>query len=658
MTDRKRIARPAVLVGSAAVLGVAWWLLHASPRGDDEAAQRPGAPQSRPIAAPVAPSDAPERGAPDVDPIPSRVAATPDIENASTDTGDAPRRGVVVDIATGEPIPYCHVVAGEQSADVDHDGRFTFPAPLSSGVGNLSFHDRFQGTHIRDVGVDRLEPDGDRWIARIAIGPTFRVRILGADGEDPSKWRARLVELLAEGGESAGSWIRVRDVDPPFLRYDNPWEPNTDGSRFRVDVMHAEGTRRGRSATLRSAIGVYPEIVDVVADQVLCSITGRVIDTDGNPRDHADVTAVPLLGAGDARGAGDEAWRHARSGDDGRFTIGGIVPGVYRVTVRPRRGETPVTRNVSVTGGRQDIGDFRVPSQVGAGMIEGRLVSRRGERFDGQLIVRLRAVDGRPFELLDVTSPPRILFGSFEFQPSDRDANAGHVFEFNEVPRGDYKLSVISRDGYRWTPATARVRPPDDKVVFTREDEIPHRDVVLRAMDPDGKPIASFRVQLQRGEVWHPQTFLPGGGGVNFSLPRDLPFSWTITSDGRRPVRGDETDGAVDDDTGALVITATLRPGFGARIVCRDLGDGFLLDDKGGWMAAASRPAVAGVRIFADGRHVGTSDAHGVVDVQLDREPERIELVKSGWRLAPSQGFSSGRLTGGAADVVLWMARE
>ena len=107
---------------------------------------------------------------------------------------------------------------------MDADGRFEMDM-LHDDVENIEFHDRFQGTHIRTLSREILEPDGDGWIARIAIGPSYRLQLLGVESPRWEDWHARLTEILASGIESRGSWIPVRPVEAPFMRYDNLASP-------------------------------------------------------------------------------------------------------------------------------------------------------------------------------------------------------------------------------------------------------------------------------------------------------------------------------------------------------------------------------------------------------------------------------------------------
>ena len=300
-------------------------------------------------------------------------------------------------------------------------------------------------------------------------------------------------------------------------------------------------------------------------------------------------------------------------------------------------------------------------------MIEGRLLSRSGDEFSRDQIVRLRAVDGRPFELLDVSSEavPRFLSGGgHAFYPtprSDPGSSAypphSHVFEFNEVPEGRYELSVVAQDGYSWTPAVQIVSPPAGDVVFERVDDRPSSIYRFRVLVGEtGEPVDAYRVQVQIGSTWNPGSRLMAAPRTDLELPAGEPFRWTLHAPGFRPAAGDQDDFA--SHGGAYEATVRLEPGWGARLHVRDLGHGFQPDDRGGLLAAAERPGIPGARVFADGEWVGTTDAAGFVALALPAEPERLTVEAAGYRTAGSAAFRDGRIAGEVREVVVWMVPE
>ena len=180
---------------------------------------------------------------------------SPDSASHAASAADAAAfHGRVVDVATGEPVAFARLVAGTLEATVDGEGHWQCAAPLPDHVDQVEFQSLVNGTHIRTVRRDDLEEDQDRWLARIAIGPTYRLHIVDASLTPAKRWHARLVEIAESGRETRGAWIELFPPpagELPFLRYDNPWEPDAPGSAFRVDVRDDTATRRGSSIMIR-----------------------------------------------------------------------------------------------------------------------------------------------------------------------------------------------------------------------------------------------------------------------------------------------------------------------------------------------------------------------------------------------------------------------
>jgi len=292
-------------------------------------------------------------------------------------------------------------------------------------------------------------------------------------------------------------------------------------------------------------------------------------------------------------------------------------------------------------------------------MIEGRLVSATGQALEEQERVRLRALDGPGPELLDVTSPGGQVFSFSARQWIRADEEDGQlVFEFNEVPAGRFELSVVSGGLFLWDPPALVVEAPTEDAVFTRRDDLAQLGLLLRAVDAQsGDALGRFRVQLQTGSAWNPGTLEVSDPAQPLAvLTAGLSFRWSVYADGYRPMHGDERD--LERSERGLEATIPLTRGFGARFVLRDLDTGFLHDDEPGLVSALLRPPVAGATILADGDAAATSDSLGLADVQLDKEPARIEIRAPGWRVLGSSQFQDGRILGQARDVLVWMIAE
>jgi len=584
--------------------------------------------------------------------------------------------GLLLDVATEEPIPSALAAIGSLRAEVDHEGRFEAAGGLPQDANALEFLDPFLGTHIRTISRDALEllrgPLGELHVARIAIGPTYRLQVAGVDAvELPESWRARLVEVTEQGDEHVGSYVRIHPAVPPgtvaapFLRYDNPWQPNEPGSSFRVDVEGPEGLA-GSSQVLRSAVGVHPGVVVIVPDRVLGGVAGMVVDTKGEGQRDARVSAVPV-----GTGTGVARFQTAITNGDGRFELASLPTGLYRLHVQARRGQEAVRHDVEVLRGTTDVGKLVVEAHEPVGSIGGKLTNRSGARLDDRLHVRLRAIGGRSFELLDVTRSMssfrlsgRVLrLNGREVRLSNREltyAGPGgegvpgfQVFEFASVPAGEYELSVLAPDGVPWTPGVLRVTPPNEGVRFVREDGLANLEHVFDVHGAHAA-VGDVFLQVHFGRGFSPE--LVPTRPPTFRAPAEASFTWSLRARGYRPAHGDAS--AFRDDGARRVARVTLEPGWGARLVLRDLGGGFLHDDEDGRLTVASRAPVVGARILADGVEIAVSDAAGIADLALDAEPEELTIVAPGWRQVESGRLRDGRIAGSVIDAVVWLVRR
>ncbi len=617
-----------VALGLAAVLAGAWILFLA---GGRDAPGPPGGAEGATSAvddeflADPRPEKEPGSGV--------AVEQGPD-ENAGAEEKDSPStevfRGRVVDAATGEPVGYARMVAGELQAQVDENGFFVASGPLAPDTEHIEFHNDVQSSHIRTIDRAALESTSEGSLARIAIGPTYRLDIWRVSRAELGDWRARLVEIRLDGREAPGDFLRLYPADPPFLRLDNPWEMSAPESSFRVDVMNALGTRMGSSDLLDSAVGIFPGIVSVQIDREFARVSGRVVTEVGTPVEAAVVQAVSELAFNSAR----DGWSRTTTDESGRFELSGLSPETYDILIHPVRGE-PVARQLFLPPGELTLDDFVVTLPEIAGEIRGRLESSRPVADAPR--IRLRAVDGRAFSWFD--------------HPSADE------FHFGDVPVGEYELSVLSTDGYRWSPSSVRVSPPADELVFVREDDVPLFGLALELWDAEtDAPIEEFWVHLQIGALWNREPRLVRSGESFAEIPDGARFRFSVHAAGYEPAYGGDENFTRE---GSLrTATLELEPGWGARFLMRDLGHGFDNDDPEGRAAVLERPRIADIEVWADGERVATSDEQGIALVSLSHEPDELTFVSPFWRMVGSDHLQRGRLAGEARDAIVWFVRE
>ena len=646
----RAMAAPRILVAIVAVIAVALGLFVWSRSAGGgravapEVARRPEVLEPTAELAPVeAPASVGGRAASD--------AARTDPSNAGVADEAGPFRGLVVDRATGEPVPFLVINMDGGGVRVDAQGRFAFERPLKSEYHAVFVQGDTQS--IRVVPIGELVQADSGWRVPIEIGPTFHLDVEDRTAETLTGWIARLVEEGADGSVVRGDPVPVMTRTPPFVRLENPWSPNAPGSTYRIEIQNPEGTLEGRSASFSSAaVGIHPETVRIVVDRELAASTGRVVDERQQPCPGAKVAILP-------EGSGTEEHIEGHllleTDGDGAFDVSGLVPGDYRFIVRWRRGQQPLAWSVTLPPGLSEIPDFVVPGGPAAS-IEGRLVSRTGVRLSPTQ-VRLRSLDGS-FEAISPSRPPgprpaREPDGSWG--AVDGGPATGHVFEFDDVPEGGYELTVLE-NVHAWSPRSIPVRPPTNEPIFVREDDVATTELRFEAFDAEtGQPLRSLLVQMQAGATWNPNV-TEAVGGVFRALPTDLAFQWTAHAPGYRSAFGDQS--SFEEVDGVRVATVHLERGWSARLILVDVGLAYWLDDGPWRLAAGAQPPVAGAEVWLDGVLAGTSDRYGVVELSGAFPPEHLEIRGTGWRAVDSRGFADGQLLGEARDVRIWLVPE
>jgi hypothetical protein len=659
MKNRILLALALTGIGIAVVL---WAIAGRATRTDPSraTASDPGAASASSLSAPAL--DADRAPSATQDRAPFAASADPPPEPARAVTIGTPFRGRVVDVRTGEPVPAAIAKAegleGTIEAPTDAEGRFAGDAPLRSDFEEIAFFDAFGPAHIRTAPRDELESLGEDagWLARIRIGPTYRLRMLGPGASDAERWKLQVVESPPRKPERAWGWIDVIPGDPSWARYDNPGPEPEESSRLRIEVQNEAGTLRG-SAPIAATVGIHPGVLEIAIDASFARVLGRVLDSDGRPMARAQVYAISRAGPPPA----GVLWPTIQTDAQGRYAIGGLAPGPHWIHARPRRGEEAQTIEIALAVGETTAPDIVVPAEKKAGAIEGFLRSAASSDFP-VAVVRLRAADGRSFDHFDIVDTRQQLPAESGF-PARVDLNGYALerkgfFEFQQVPEGEYLLTVISSDGRAWRPSPLRVRPPNQALEIFRADEPAEWQAGFHVVDArTGERLERFRVQFQMPDLWSNEDFEAGPEVPNATFAEGARFRWNVYADGYGLASG--TESVFAGPGGVRVANVQLRPGFAARLLFRDAQGQFATigDDHNGRVAVLERPPVAGVRVYADGEPIAVSDADGAAVLELAAPPDRIDLTASGWTVLGSERFRDGRILGDTREVVVWLTR-
>lgn len=450
-----------------------------------------------------------------------------------------------------------------------------------------------------------------------AAPPRGRLRGRLVRADDRAPYRAERIVVLASEGQAVAVTLRS-DSDGRF-RSERAF-PRGEVRAWISDPESGEVLASHRAAFEPESHEEWlvPVPTPASTEPVLepregeAALIGQVVDLAGRPVAGALVKAVPLFPSGSRS--------FVRCDEGGRFGLGGLGPGPWRVLVQGRFAAAPPLE-ITLVSGRNDAGRILVPAEPDAGGIRGRLEAVEGEGEDAE----------RPFAFLLL----RDASGKELVVPTDwglfRSGSEGAVaFEVEELPAGEYELEVVSLDGRAYEPSLLRVRPPAEGLVF-RASRTPDRDCNLRVRDArTGDELERFVILVrQHGQWW--------GGGVS---PGELARSpcawerWVVLAEGYRPATGAFARAGTNEP-----LEAEMLPGHGQAILFKDLeSDRMFLpepDDHFG-------PGLAGVVVLADGVAVATSDGDGLALVDLPRAPDRIEFVHPGWRVAPCSSQKEG----------------
>ena len=539
--------------------------------------------------------------------------------------------GLLIDAGTDEALPHYLLEmvtsdAGVIEARTDAAGRFELALPRGVSPTELRFVDhRGIDEHfvqVRSAAELDLPREGEEWQLRVRVGPTYRLDLAVSPAELGT---LRALVLNADQLNALRKGFRgwattpIREGPPTWIRF--PERPFTqEAGPWRVFVVSRDGLGWGRSDEITSVEGIYPGIVPVRLQQA-GRLVGRVLDQDG--QGIAGVQLFLLPPASDAPPAAWAWFPGDKSDVTGRYLFEWLPPGEYVLRPYPERHE-PMELTVGILAGQTVEQDLVLDALESAGSIRGRVVTRSG-RYDGWVRVGLRST----------TAPGKM----FDTRPKlERDGERMVAdFEFEDLPQGEYEMTVSAGSLMQVTPTSLTVRPPIDGLEFVIEDAGPMVSFGFHTFDAQtGERIAEFNLYYSASKTLTTNSGGEWGTAAIEWVPADKAFFWAITPKGYMPAYGDQDSFGGD---GALRFAELhLERGWGVQFNIYGL-DGSL----------------PGVVVLLDGREAGISDADGIVRVRSAEPPRRVQFQFRDWTYWPDHVDENGRIASSWSVLRIYM---
>lgn len=600
-------------------------------------------------------------------PIASALPARPS-EGVSLETAPASSRqpveiaepnlalvhGQVVDSRTGQGLPCVEVATyayGEKAgrgevSDLEgriavdtHGGEhdFVFARDRARGRVRMARH------KLQTLGTSSGAQPGFVW--PLEVGPTLVVQLRGAP-RDLEGWRVRILERPTESEERDWEWCDPVQLEAEGLlvaRYKQYATPPEAGHPAWIQVAESSETWKGE-LEIDSTLGVHAVAIEVEA--VAARLDGRVVDERGRP---VQATVIALRRG--VRRAPDTEWPQVHTDEAGAWHLIGLEAGATRLLVltdhRPaQRVDLELERGAS-----RDV-EIVVAPLAPAGPIRGALVAPEAGN-DPSGIVRLESIDGGS------TNFAAFCFELDFFGKSTPDGRA--AFEFGEVPAGRYRLSVLPIDGRRYEPESIEVVAPAEVEFRTEELEASSRGRTYELLLCDAKSgarLSEASLLFHLDPFWSSEVEQDDAFQELLELGEHAPASLVVSRPGYRPaflyLPGAFRSARREGDL--VQVRLDLQPGWGAALIVVDAEQSLCGDDVM-QSSILSMRGLAGARVVANGRVVGTSDARGLALCASDGPIEEFEVELAGWTVLACDRFRGHTETPDGLGFVL-MARD
>ncbi len=552
-------------------------------------------------------------------------------------------RGSVVDSRTGQALPFLRVqLEGSPELEpsvTDRQGGFSFADELAEGLVELRVYDKRRDGAL-DLGVHPVEHviDTAESIELVVdIGPTLFLNPSGTSQLETTEWSARIVErrgapdlsgriLRGPSGwvlatlqtfveERAWSWQPTHERSPTWTRYPRvEYEPDSEFAAL-VQLRSLDGRLVGETP-IPTTLGVTAPPIDIRTRPV-GTLAGVVTDSDGTP-----VTSANLWMSNGAETRALGPWR---SGSAGEFRISELEPGSYELTVvaplRPMLSQT-----IDLRPGEQEHPDLVLLPEDADFSIRGRFECRLSHG-PAVVLLELEEEHGR--------DKRRKLLRRLQSQSTvNSEPPQNNQFLFAGLAGSTYNLRPISISGtHHWIPNEISVTTPASPLLFRCAGTAPSANRRVEAVDSTTKGRIPGQ-ELYLGPAKQPSFTWPESRPVErwYTLPASSPLTWTVWAPGYQPATGNLGD--LGNSGSRLPAEVILKRGFGMRLF-------FRVEAAGVKESPGNASVVPGVKIEVDAARYGMSDHNGEALLQLDRAPERIDLLHSRWQVVRIEAITS-----------------
>jgi protocatechuate 3,4-dioxygenase beta subunit len=299
--------------------------------------------------------------------------------------------------------------------------------------------------------------------------------------------------------------------------------------------------RRLSGVELTETFGVEGLAVILVGEEGTGSIEGLVTDRAGAP-ESGRIVAISGMDGG-TRAV-------TRTGEDGAFRFDKLLPGSYKVTLRPRDGRAAYgksrSRFVQVGVGQTTRVEFE-----GSGTLRGTVLDAKGNPMP-EVFVRIAPLDERG------------RFRGGNYKPTQAMTDADGRFEIEDAGEGPHEVKVQQVKGgssFATKLENIDLSGEDQDVTLQLESSgITGRVTVAETGRP---PDGTHGVVLYRKKPWGSvgMAFLDREGRFEFkSVPPDS-YKLFLTADGYRRVERELDIAEGEKKTGVDIVLEKLRPG-------------------------------------------------------------------------------------------------